>query len=300
MTEPNNSESLVRRDRATSPRTRNGGSEAKFNATKHGIFSNAIFVKGEAHAQYEELLRGLYEACQPEGTLEETLVDKLATILWRHRRLILAEGAEIQKSAESVKHDLNKRVQEEAKQIEESLKPEPGECLLKYTWHPGVLERCLELLTGLRDQIKEDGFPSERDLDLMRKLFGRELDHDEHRTVVDDYKEWFDSIEVPRDLRHRESSPKPDVRQKKVLRKIDATIQELKEIPKTQAPEKRTRNRLEVFRFSINEGVGLERLVRYEASLERAFDRALAQLERVQRIRRGQPVAPRLEVGVHS
>jgi hypothetical protein len=39
-----------------------------------------------------------------------------------------------------------------------------------------------------------------------------------------------------------------------------------------------------------------DRLLRYEASLERAFDRTLAQLERLQRMRLGQPVLPKLEL----
>jgi hypothetical protein len=39
-----------------------------------------------------------------------------------------------------------------------------------------------------------------------------------------------------------------------------------------------------------------DHLLRYEASLERNFDRTLSQLERVQRMRLGQPVLPKLEV----
>ena len=39
-----------------------------------------------------------------------------------------------------------------------------------------------------------------------------------------------------------------------------------------------------------------ERLLRYESTLERHFDRTLGQLERLQRMRLGQPVLPKLEV----
>ncbi len=39
---------------------------------------------------------------------------------------------------------------------------------------------------------------------------------------------------------------------------------------------------------------GLDR--RYEASLEKSFDRTLSQFERMQRIRLGQPVQPQLKV----
>ena len=39
-----------------------------------------------------------------------------------------------------------------------------------------------------------------------------------------------------------------------------------------------------------------DRLQRYEGSLERAFDRTLSQLERLQRLRLGQPVPPSIKV----
>ena len=39
-----------------------------------------------------------------------------------------------------------------------------------------------------------------------------------------------------------------------------------------------------------------DHLIRYEAHFSREFDRTLAQLERLQRIRLGQPVLPKLEV----
>ncbi len=47
---------------------------------------------------------------------------------------------------------------------------------------------------------------------------------------------------------------------------------------------------------NVPDGPGLDRLLRYEASLERSFDRTLSQLERLQRMRLGQPVLPKLEV----
>ena len=39
-----------------------------------------------------------------------------------------------------------------------------------------------------------------------------------------------------------------------------------------------------------------DHLLRYEASLERNLDPTLSQLERLQRLRLGQPVLPKLEV----
>jgi hypothetical protein len=38
------------------------------------------------------LLNGLRDDFHPEGTFEEIWVERLATLLWRERRLIIAEG----------------------------------------------------------------------------------------------------------------------------------------------------------------------------------------------------------------
>ena len=43
---------------------------------------------------------------------------------------------------------------------------------------------------------------------------------------------------------------------------------------------------------------GLDRLLRYPIALERAFDRTLTQLERLQRIRKGQPLPPQVDVNI--
>src|SRR5215471_1661179 len=85
-----------RRSGATGPRTTQGKERSKRNALKHGIFSQAALLKDESRAEYDALLNDLRENLQPEGALEEALVEKLALGTWRLRRLIIAETAEIQ------------------------------------------------------------------------------------------------------------------------------------------------------------------------------------------------------------
>lgn len=85
----------------TEPRTTQGKDRSNRNALKHGIFSQAVLLKGESRAEYDALLNGLRENLQPEGTLEEMLVEKLAMDAWRLRRLFIAEAAENQRSFDS-------------------------------------------------------------------------------------------------------------------------------------------------------------------------------------------------------
>jgi hypothetical protein len=64
------------------------------------------------------------------------------------------------------------------------------------------------------------------------------------------------------------------------------------------AQTERDRMKLEVTVRAIPRSERAELLPKYEAALERAFDRTLLQLERIQRERRGQPQAPRIDVTI--
>jgi hypothetical protein len=94
--------------KSTGPRTEGGKATASKNALKHGICSTHILVSpGESRTEYDTLLSGLCEHFKPIGTLEEILVEKLAVLIWRYRRLIYTEAAEIRAGAIQWKFDLN-------------------------------------------------------------------------------------------------------------------------------------------------------------------------------------------------
>jgi hypothetical protein len=75
------------------PPTPAGKARSRHNACKHGIFAKVALLKSESRSQFDSLLSGLQNDLQPEGTLEQLLVEKLATLLWRYRRLMIAQLA---------------------------------------------------------------------------------------------------------------------------------------------------------------------------------------------------------------
>jgi hypothetical protein len=164
--------------RPTGPRTPTGKDRSKRNALKHGIFSKTVLLKGEPQSDFDSLLRGLRDDLRPEGMLEKILVEKLASLIWRQRRLLMAEGAEIR--------------------------------------------------------------------------MGTEFFHFNDLIDIDPQYETVERIAEKR--------------------KLDA--------------------------IARNVPNGLDHLLRYEASLERAFDRTLSQLERLQRMRLGQPAPPSINLNV--
>jgi len=69
----------------------------RFNALKHGILSRYTVLSHENHADYESLVNALRAEHLPAGATEQHLVEELASIIWRKRRVLQAEGATINK-----------------------------------------------------------------------------------------------------------------------------------------------------------------------------------------------------------
>jgi PHD/YefM family antitoxin component YafN of YafNO toxin-antitoxin module len=164
--------------------------------------------------------------------------------------------------------------------------------------NPNILERCLELLAELQRRIKDDGFDREQDAEILDELYGDKGHLRE--TPRDSYSQWVGTAEVSEEERQREGYATPEECKQNVLDDIQTEIDRLKKYQRTSAAIESDRAKLEILRHNVPDSPGLDRLLKYEASLERAFDRTLSQLERVQRLRRGQPVAPRVDINVAS
>jgi hypothetical protein len=65
----------------------------RFNAMQHGVLSRYTVLPWEDRSEYQSLLDALVAEHTPLGPTEEHLVEELAGIVWRKRRLRLAEAA---------------------------------------------------------------------------------------------------------------------------------------------------------------------------------------------------------------
>lgn len=70
-----------------------GYESARFNALRHGILSRFTVLPWENANEYKVLVDALAAEHRPVGPTEEHLVEEIAGILWRKRRLRLAENA---------------------------------------------------------------------------------------------------------------------------------------------------------------------------------------------------------------
>jgi hypothetical protein len=74
----------------------------RFNALRHAVLSRYTVLPWEDETEYRTLLDALVAEHAPDGPTEEHLVEELAGIIWRKRRLRMAEAAVFR---EKLRHD---------------------------------------------------------------------------------------------------------------------------------------------------------------------------------------------------
>jgi len=275
--------------RATGPRTKLGKKRSSQNSLKHRIFSRAAILEDERWEQLDSLLQGLRQDLQPVGMLENMLVDKLASITWRHRRMLLAEKAEIRlgKWHNLLTEERKKQQREEAVILFGSLE-RPGPGLISREENPLIRQRIVQFLESLISLIKYRGFDPNYDMWILKVVFGESTQSE----VLVTYSALSDPNIAKR------TALSPDGLKAEFIEFLEKYIAIEKNQPDFDEWKDAQRSRLEILCSQVPEAPRLERLLRYEASLDRAFDRTLNQLERLQRMRKGQPVPPPINVNV--
>lgn len=86
---------IITRDESAPVATLGNYEPVRFNAMKHGILSRLAVLAHEDHAEFDDLVAALIDEHRPAGMTERHLIEELATIIWRKRRVLLAEAAKI-------------------------------------------------------------------------------------------------------------------------------------------------------------------------------------------------------------
>jgi len=85
--------------KSTGPKTPEGRAISKLNALKHGLLAKTVVVRGhqikESMHDFKKLCQEFYAELKPAGPLEELLVEQIVAVTWRLRRARTAESGEI-------------------------------------------------------------------------------------------------------------------------------------------------------------------------------------------------------------
>jgi len=247
----------------------------RFNALRHGVLSRYTVLPWEDADEYHALVAALVAEHAPQGPTEEHLVEELAGILWRKRRLRLAEASEIQRGL-SKTTDVFSRTAESALvlsasgqrkiDVADALRADPGELateLKAIDVDRKMTLKAIALLNGGRPNSYVKALAA-----LHEST--REAWKDQLAWNSDDYEEGEEAYkaDTPSFLRYLETQ---------IMPWYDNRLAELKAQPivRTQA---------------LGEAVNpdkLERLGRYEVHLDRKLERMLAMLLRLKDLRQG-------------
>ena len=85
--------------RSTGPKTVAGKALSRMNAHKHGLTAETIVIGDEDPKAFDMLRAELEEEYNPRPGIESELVERLAVLMWRMRRIPIFEAALIEVAA---------------------------------------------------------------------------------------------------------------------------------------------------------------------------------------------------------
>jgi hypothetical protein len=247
----------------------------RFNALKHGVLSRYTVPPWEDPNEYHALVAALAAEHAPQGPTEEHLVEELAGIFWRKRRLRLAEAAAYRRGLEATLSPFRETVKSALVHLDA---PD----------HSGWV---VNAIRATASDTQEDVADMEQDEAMTRRaldLLGSKR-NDAYEAALaalcDDTKAWWAGVLAldPDELEEDEEPASADV--EGLRRFLEEEVLSWFENRKKEL-ENRPLVRDQAFGEALDPDK-LERLGRYEVHLDRKLERMLAMLLRFKDLRHG-------------
>ncbi len=78
---------------STGPRSLAGKRKSSLNALKHGLTTTQTTLPGEDPVEFSQMRAAMFSSLYPQGVLENQLVERMASLIWRLRRVQAFEAA---------------------------------------------------------------------------------------------------------------------------------------------------------------------------------------------------------------
>jgi len=72
-------------------KTSKGKEKSKYNALKHGLLARHVVVETTEKREYLKFCSNIHEELDPKSTMENFLVERIITIMWRLRKCVQVE-----------------------------------------------------------------------------------------------------------------------------------------------------------------------------------------------------------------
>ena len=264
--------------KSTGPKSAEGKAQSRMNALKHGILAREVVLRGKLdgeHGREFETLRRLYwEHLEPVGPLEEMLVERIVTTYWRLHRVLIAERGEILCSLEGGRH------RGQMMKAGGLLSAQIGSPAMRLPWTYGAAEAIVDA----RDCVRCGE-------ELTEPVLGRLVKALEGRPGMVWHLQRVREF-VPENAEGLSAEAVRAKRQQHLLKFLNELLESceagLREVAESEAEKLKVR-----LDASLLPGQKIvDKLLRYETSLQRQMYQAMNQLERLQRLRKGEVVPP--------
>jgi hypothetical protein len=249
----------------------------RFNALRHGVLSRHTVLPWEDADEYQALVAALVAEHAPQGPTEEHLVEEVAGILWRKRRLRLAEAAAHRRGLNGTLASYRETVK----------------VALVHLDAADQSERVVDAIRATEADTEEDIADMAADESVTRcalDLLGTRR-NDAYEAALgilrEDTREWWADMlaREPDELDEGEAPASADA--EGLRRFLETNV-----LPWFENRKKELSNRPLIREQAFGEALDpdkLERLARYEVHLDRKLERMLAMLLRLKDLRQGVP-----------
>ena len=288
--------------KSTGPKSRRGKQIVKRNALKHGLLSRDVVIQTgdgkENSAEFNTLITQLAAQFQPEGVLEEILVERIAVCYWRLRRVLKCETGEIRKQLDSAVWRWAFNAADQFRQTKEFGALGIGrEKLSRSSMGVKYLQVVLE---NVKTGIEEMGRLTEYDTKHLTEAYGLDDGSLTHTLMVLDHmitsQSSKDGCESEEDCELSE----PDHLKAAMMRFVNLEIDRLKGMEQELGKIEDMDLEAQMLADQLPPKQVVEKILRYETTIERQLYRAIDQLERLQRSRRGETVPPPINIQLNS
>jgi hypothetical protein len=247
----------------------------RFNALRHGVLPCYTVLPWEDMDEYRSLLQALVTEHVPQGPTEEHLVEEMAGILWRKRRLRLAEAAAHRRGLQEAAEDLYGKTVRAA---------------LVHVEGPDLSIQVASAIRATADDTTKDFADMEEDEAMTRRALNlltasQDGEYQAALTALrDDTRQWWKDVLAcdPDELDEDEEPYTPDAGG--LRRFLEGEVLPWFETRPTELVN-RPLIREQAFGESLDPAK-LERLGRYETHLDRKLERTLAMLLKLKELRR--------------
>ena len=247
----------------------------RLNALRHGVLSCYTVLPWEDEQEYRAVVSALVAEHAPQGPTEEHLVEEVAGIIWRKRRLRLAEAAAHRRGLEDTLKPYRETVKAALVHLDDAEQSER------------VVDAIRATATDTEDDIRDVQDDEAVTCQALKILGGKRGDAYEAALTVlrEDTQEWW-SDRLAREPEELDEGEEPATPDREGLRQfIDGEV-----LPWFENRKKELANRPLIREQAFGESLDvhkMERLGRYEVHLDRKLERILSMLLRLKEMRLG-------------